>query len=85
MTFQQKDFFVEIKLRKKKEMAHLLFHDPKKIVGARCQGNNFTLMGNFNVEPNDVTMKNFCQICSRKNVVKVDAFFKNPTNPIAFT
>ena len=27
-------------------------------------------MGEFNVEPNDATMKKFCQICGCKNIAK---------------
>ena len=38
-------------------------------------------MGDFNVEPNDVTMKNFCQIYGCENVVKDKTCFKNPINP----
>ena len=38
-------------------------------------------MGDFNVEPNDATMKNFCQIYGCKNIVKDKTCFKNPINP----
>ena len=38
-------------------------------------------MCNFNVEPNDVNMKNFCQICGCKNIVKDKTCFKNSINP----
>ena len=38
-------------------------------------------MGDFNVEPNDATMKNFCQIYGCKNMVKDKTCFKNPINP----
>ena len=38
-------------------------------------------MGDFNVEPNDATMKNICQIYGCKNIVKDKTCFKNPRNP----
>ena len=38
-------------------------------------------MGDFNVEPNDATMKIFCQIYSCKYIVKCKNYFKNPINP----
>ena len=38
-------------------------------------------MGDFNVEPNDATMKYFCQIYGCKNIVKDKTCLKNPINP----
>ena len=38
-------------------------------------------MGDFNVEPNDANMKDFCQIYGCKNIVKGKTCFKNPINP----
>ena len=38
-------------------------------------------MGDFNVEPNDANMKNFCQIYGCKSIVKDKTCFKNPINP----
>ena len=38
-------------------------------------------MGDFNVEPNDANMKNFCQIYGCKNIAKDKTCFKNPINP----
>ena len=38
-------------------------------------------MGDFNVEPNDVTKKNFCYIYRRKNIVKDKICFKKLINP----
>ena len=37
-------------------------------------------MGDFNVEPNDATMKDFCQTNGRKNIVEDKTRFKNPIN-----
>ena len=38
-------------------------------------------MGDINVEPNDASMKNFCQIYGCKNIAKDETCFKNPINP----
>ena len=38
-------------------------------------------MGDINVEPNDVTMENFCAINGCKNIVENKTCFKNPINP----
>ena len=38
-------------------------------------------MGDFNDGTNYVTMKNFCQIYSCKNIVKDPTCFENPINP----
>ena len=38
-------------------------------------------MVDFNVLPNDATMKNFCQIYGCKNIIKDKTCFKNPINP----
>ena len=37
-------------------------------------------MDDFNVEPNDATMKNFHQMYGCKNIVKDKTCFKNPIN-----
>ena len=38
-------------------------------------------MGNFNVEPNDATVKHLCQIYGCKTIVKNKTWFKNHINP----
>ena len=38
-------------------------------------------MDDFDVEPNNATMKNFFQIYGYKNIVKDKTCFKNPVNP----
>ena len=48
------------------------------------QYENFVLMSNFNVEPNDVTMTNFYQIYGCKNIVKDKTCLKNLINPTCF-
>ena len=46
------------------------------------QYKSFFLISDFSVVANDVTMKNFCQICSCNNIVKDKTSFKNPENPL---
>ena len=43
--------------------------------------NNFILLGDFNSEINENTMKVFCETYNLKNLVKQDTCFKNPLNP----
>ena len=42
---------------------------------------NFLLIGDFNAEVSDVSMKEFCDIYSFKNLIKEPTCFKNPANP----
>ena len=86
-------FFVEIRLRKKKWLLRSSYSPKKNIIAnhLNCicrnldsqlgQCENFILMGDFNVEPNDATMKNVCQIYGCKQIVKCKTYFKNPINP----
>ena len=67
-------FFADIRLRKKKWLLCSSYNPKKNLIAnhLNCIGRNldsqlgqyenFILMGDFNVEPNDATMKNFCQI-----------------------
>ena len=85
--------FVEIRLRKKKWLLCSLYNHQKNLIAnhLNCTGRNldsqlgqyenFILIGDFNVEPNYATMKNFCQIYGCKNIVKDKTCFKNPINP----
>ena len=75
-------FFVEIRLRKKKWLLCSSYNPKKNLIAnhLKCIGRNldsqlgqyenFILMGDFNVEPNDANMKDFCQIYGCKNIVK---------------
>ena len=84
-------FFVEISLRKKKWLLCSSYNPKKNLITnhLNCIGRNldsqlgqyenFILMGDFNVEPNDANMIDFCQIYGCKNIVKDKTCFKNPT------
>ena len=87
------EFFVEIRLRKKTWLLCSSYNLKKNLIAnhLNCIGRNldshlgqyenFILMGDFNVEPNDANMKDFCQIYGCKNIVKDKTCFKNPINP----
>ena len=86
-------FFVEIRLRKKKWLLCSSYNPKKNLIvnHLKCIGRNldsqlgqyenFILMGDFNVEPNDANMKDFCQIYGCKNIIKEKTCFQNPINP----
>ena len=38
-------------------------------------------MGDFNTEPTDTALSNFCEIYNLKNLIKDKACFKNPNKP----
>ena len=86
-------FFVEIRLRKKIWLLCSSYNPKNNLIANRlnCIGRNldlqlrqyknFIFMGDFNVEQNDATMKNFCQIYDCRNIVKDKICFKNSINP----
>ena len=85
-------FFVEIRLRKKKWLLCSSYNPKKNLIAnhLKCIGRNldsqlgqyenFILMGDFNVEPNDATMENLSQVYDCKNIAKDKNCFKNPIN-----
>ena len=42
---------------------------------------NFILLGDPNSEPTESAVRNFCEICSYKNLIKDNTCFKNPLKP----
>ena len=38
-------------------------------------------MGDFNAEPNEPAISDFCEISNTKNIIKEKTYFKNPKNP----
>ena len=57
--------------------------EPEKGISSWTIGQyeNFILMGDINVEPNDASMKNICQIYGCTNIVKDKTCFRSPVNP----
>ena len=38
-------------------------------------------MGDFNAEPADTVVSDFCEIYDLKNIIRGKTYFKNPNNP----
>ena len=38
-------------------------------------------MGDFNTEPADTVVSDFCEIYNLKNIIREKTYFKNPNNP----
>ena len=84
--------FVEINLRKKKWLLFCSYNPKKSLISNHLQeiGNNldlllskfdnYLLMGDFNSEPNEPTISDFCQIYNTKNIIKEKTCFKNREN-----
>ena len=85
--------FVEINLRKKKWLLCCSYNPKKSLISNHLReiGNNldllsskfdnYLLMGDFNLEPNEPAISDFCEICNTKNIIKEKTCFKNPENP----
>ena len=86
-------FFAEIRLGKKKWLLCSSYNAKKNLIAnhLNCIGRNldlqlgqyenFILMGDFNVELNDASMKDFCQIYGCKNIVKDKTCFQKSHKP----
>ena len=42
---------------------------------------NIILIGDFNAEPADTVVSDFCEIYNLKNIIRENTCFKNPNNP----
>ena len=86
-------FFIETNLRNKKWVIGCSYNPHNAGISSHmnCMGKaidslssryeNFLLIGDFNAEVSDVSMKEFCDIYSFKNLIKEPTCFKNPANP----
>ena len=86
-------FFVEINLRKKKWLLSCSYNPTRKNIVNHVKNNstgldqfsatfdNLILLGDFNVEPEEVNMLDFLNIYNLKNLVKQKTCYKNPENP----
>ena len=87
------ELFVEINLGKKKWLLCCSYNPKKSLISNHLKeiGNNldllslkydyYLLMGDFNAEPNEPAVSDFCEIYNTKNIIKEKTFFKNPENP----
>ena len=86
-------FFVEINLHKKKWLIGSTYNPSKDLISKHVkvlstyvdehlqQYENIIIMGDFNSEPLDTELKEFCEIYCLKNLVKDPTCYKNPENP----
>ena len=85
--------FVKINLRKNKWFLCCSYNPKKSLISNHLHeiGNNldllsskfknYLLMGDFNSEPKEPAISDFCEIYITKNIIKEKTCFKNPENP----
>ena len=85
--------FAEINLRKKKWLLCCSYNPKKSLISNHLKeiGNNLDLfsskydncllLGDFNAEPNEPAISDYCEIYFVKNIIKEKTCFKNPENP----
>ena len=86
-------FFIELNLRRKKwllcccfnskysQISHHLKEIGKNLDVLTSKYDNIILMDDFNAEPPDTVVSDFCEIYNLKNVIREKVCFKNPNNP----
>ena len=86
-----KSFFIELNLRRKKwllccsdspkyfQISHHLKEIGKDLDVLTSKHDNIILMGDFNAEPADTVISDFCEIYNLKNINRGKTF-KNPNN-----
>ena len=86
-------FFIELYLRRKKwllccsynpkysQISHHLKEIGKDLDVLTSKYDNIILMGDFNAEPADTVVSDFCEIYNLKNIIREKTCFKNPNNP----
>ena len=86
-------FFIELNLRRKKwllccsynpkyfQITHHLKQIGKVLDILSSNYENILLLGDFNTEPSDTVLSNFCEIYNFKNLIKDKTCFKNPEKP----
>ena len=86
-------FFIELNLRRKKwllccsynpkysQISHHLKEIGKDLDVLTSKYENIVLMGDFNAEPTDTALSDFCEIYNLKNVIKDKTYFKNLNKP----
>ena len=86
-------FFIELNLRRKKwllccsynpkysQISHHLKEIGKDLDVLTSKYDNIILMGDFNAEPADTVVSDFCEIYNLKNIIREKTCFKNQNNP----
>ena len=85
--------YVEINVRKKKWLIGCSYNPQKSLIAKHlteigkdldifsANYDNFILLGDFNSEPKEQYVKDFCHVYNCKNIIKENTCFKNPENP----
>ena len=79
-------FSIEINIRKKKWLLVCTYNPNKNLISNHLKEigknlDNFILLGDFNSEPIESAVRDFCEIYSCKNLIKDNTCFKNPSKP----
>ena len=85
--------FLEINLRTKKWLFCGCYNPHKNLISQHLsvisksldtlltKYDNIFLMGDFNADKNNTSLKDFCQLYNLKHLIKVPTCYKNPENP----
>ena len=85
-----KSFYTEINIRKKKSNLVSTYNPNRNLISNHLKEigknldnysskySNFVLLGDFNFRPTESAFRDFCEICSCKNLIKYNTCFKNP-------
>ena len=63
------------------QISHHLKEIGKDLDVLTSKYDNTILVGDFNAEPADTAVSNFCEIYNLKNIIREKTCFKNPNNP----
>ena len=63
------------------QISHHLKEIGKDLDVLTSKYDNIILMGDFNAEPADTVVSDFCEIYNLKNIIREKTCFKNPNNP----
>ena len=86
-------FFLETNLREKKWVTSSSYNPQNQTIFSHMESmdkavdsptskyEDFLIIGNFNVQGEDTSVKDFCDIYSFKHLIKASAGYKNPNNP----
>ena len=86
-------FSIEINIRKKNWLLVCTYNPNKNLISSHLKEigknldnysskyDNFILLGDFNSEPTESAVRDFCEIYSCKNLIKDNTCFKNPSKP----
>ena len=86
-------FSIGINIRKKKWLLVCMYNPNKNLISNHLKEigknldnysskyDNFILLGDFNSEPTESAVRDFCEIYSCKNLIKDNTCFKNPSKP----